>query len=121
MITKPGKWLDTTAQHEDTLQGQTEEILVLRAHPPTGAASSSRLHPARVQHQQLGVGCQKQLDQVAHLLPPNPSILKAFKPAFAGEPASSIEARLRTMDDTWAAFEARIRVGRTIHHVPAMI
>eukprot|EP00983_Pelagomonas_calceolata_P112296 1159869-Pelagomonas_calceolata.AAC.7 len=100
------KWVETTAKREDTLQGRTEELCVLRGYPAAGNASSSRLHPARLSPTQQRQGATH---AVGHSLPPTPFLLKAFTPAHDGEPADSIKARISVMDDTWAAFETRIK------------
>lgn len=105
---RPGKWLETTAQHEDTLQGQIEEILVLRELPPTATAHSSRLQPAA--RQQRPLQSREKEAAGANPFPSSPFLLDAFMPAYPGEPAQSIEARMRTSDSCWAEFMGRIQV-----------
>jgi hypothetical protein len=106
---KPGDWIETTAQYDDTLQGQTEEILVLKKHPPAAAVRHcSHVHPTARRQQ----GPPNTVDAAAAAcpFPSSPFLLKAFTPAYPGEPASSIEARMSIMDSTWDKLESRLKV-----------
>lgn len=87
-----GKWVPTTAAHEDTLQGQTEELLTLRSYP--ASATTGRHAPQQADPDHA------------------PVLLRAFAGGQGGSKADSaaLKARVHAMDATWAALARRIEV-----------